>query len=275
MRYQHRMTFSTKTDRKIVRFLKRHNIKYEEDNGPLHMGVCLFYEDEEYFPKLMRLLKKKGKFTIITTEYTKEEFDHATWISVRSKWLNDYPQPEDTYEQIVYGVDTEKQCLCNKKQINNFRIKREIKWGKRYFCSLNWVYDELFVNQEIVEELKQSGLKGFHIRDVNIKSKISKTTKQLVVENYLQEGFDKEKTKIREKVYCQICGTEKYIMSGKEQYYRKEAFDKVDVDIIKSKTIYGMGTNCSREIYISKKFYRYLKENKYDKNLVFEPIFLE
>lgn len=83
---------------------------------------------------------------------------------------------------MVYGINPKEQCLCHTEQQNDFSMKREIKWGKRYFCSMNWVYDELFMNKEIIPLMEESGLKGFHFRSVNVKNKKSETTVQLIVE---------------------------------------------------------------------------------------------
>lgn len=41
---------------------------------------------------------------------------------------------------------------------------------------MNWVYDELFMNKEIIPLMEESGLKGFHFRSVNVKNKKSETT---------------------------------------------------------------------------------------------------
>ena len=108
---------------------------------------------------------------------------------------------------------------------------------------------------------------------MNIKSKRSETVSQLVVEEYLKQDLDLKKTAIKKLATCRICGNEKVIGSGREQYYFKDAFKDLAVDIVKSKTVYGDGALAIRETYINQKFYTFLKDNKLDKNLVFEPIF--
>ena len=220
------------------------------------------------------MIDKHHVFYQVSTIYSAQEMNDAEWFYVRSVWLNDYPYPKDEYERLVYGIEKKTQCLCNKKQVGDFAMKREIKWGKqRYFCSMNWIHDELFVNQEVVEQLRNSGLKGFHFRDVNIKSMRSETVSQLVVEEYLKQDLDLKKTAIKKLATCRICGNKKVIGSGREQYYFKDAFKDLAVDIVKSKTVYGDGALAIRETYINQKFYTFLKDNELDKNLVFEPIF--
>lgn len=269
MRYEHRVAFSLKKKR-LTWFLKKKKISFEEDR-PSNCCIFYIYEDDPRFKAIKKKLDKYHIPTLITTKYTKQEMNTAQWYSVRSKWLNDYPYPEDQFVKNVYGCDKQTKCLCNRIQVGDFTMKREIKWGKRYFCSMNWVYDELFVNKDIVEKLETSGLKGFHFRDVYVKSKLSKTTVQLVVENYLKEEMDLNKTIINAQEKCPLCGHLGIITSGKEQYYFKSAFQNLDVDIVRSKTIFGyIG---ARDVYISQRFYQYLKENKLDRNLEFEPIF--
>lgn len=266
MRYEYRAAFMLH-EKRLIHFLKRKKIAFEEDLES-NTGVLYFYEDEPQFNVLNRKLKRYRIPTMITTKYTVQEMEEAKWFYVRSKWLIN---PEDKAQENVYDYNPRTQCLCNKVQVNNFALKKEIKWKNRYFCSMNGAYDELLVNKGIAEKLETSGLKGFHFRDVYVKSELSETTVQLVVENRLEEEMDFNRTRIKEQEICSTCGQPMNIMLGKEQYYFKSAFQNLDVDIIRSKTIFGyIG---ARDIYITQRFYRYLIENKWDKNLEFEPIF--
>lgn len=275
MRYMYRFGFN-KTDRKTMNFLLKNNIDIEDD-GSSYIVSFKIYEDEKNFQEISKCMEKYNVPPMITTEFTDEEMYHADWFYVRSIWLNGYPQPKDLYERIIYEVDKSK-CMCTKEQIQNFRISKEVKWGSnRNFFSLNWVYDELFINASIDTLLIDSNLKGFHFRDVIIdkQNRISDTCKQLVIEDKLLFELNTETTKIKQKYCCSLCHENKVILMGKEHHYCKEAFSNLNIDIVKSKTVFGMENISNRAIYISRRFYRFLIDNKLDKNLIFEPIFLD
>lgn len=63
-------------------------------------------------------------------------------------------------------------------------------------------------------------------------------------------------------------------LSGRVLKYQKNVFDNVNVDIIKSSETFGDGHICSRLIIVSQEFFQFIKKNKLDRNLEFEPILL-
>ena len=141
---------------------------------------------------------------------------------------------------------------------------------------LNWIEDELFINNVVKDKLEQANIKGYELCDViNDKKNISVINmKQMIVRKILKPGFDKVNESVREIITCKKCGCIKYIYSGRGLAYKKDVFEGIDDDIVKSTEIFGAGHMCSRLIFISKNFYEFLTDNSLDKDLVFEPIFL-
>lgn len=66
----------------------------------------------------------------------------------------------------------------------------------------------------------------------------------------------------------------KYIYTGRGFTYKKEAFEGLKSDIVKTFETFGAGRMCARTVFISKEFYKLLVINKWDKDLAFEPIAL-
>lgn len=70
---------------------------------------------------------------------------------------------------------------------------------------------------------------------------------------------------------CKKCGKEKYVESGKQLEFKRDAF-REDIDIVKTYESFGAAYTATSLIFINQKFYRFIVDNKMDKNLVIEPI---
>ena len=97
---------------------------------------------------------------------------------------------------------------------------------------------------------------------------------QIYVERVLEPGLLNLEQSVTEVIKCSSCGKTKYIESGKSLTFKKEIFEDLDCDIVKSYETFGDGHMCAREIMVSKKLYQVIKTNKLDKDIVFEPITL-
>jgi len=69
----------------------------------------------------------------------------------------------------------------------------------------------------------------------------------------LQPGLINEEQSIEEVLKCRKCGSVKYIYTGRGFTYKKNVFEGLNVDIIKSSEMFGPGLICDRLIFISKK----------------------
>ena len=237
-------------------------------------------EDDPRWRELEQILKAEDNFYISENKFSKEEFFSAEWLTVRSQWYYDYPQPENNYRRVTYMEEqlcSNKDCGMEEVQKDSFRFKRTPKWGKRNFCMTNWVYDELFISTRAKELMESSDLQG--VSFLQVKNKNGSDTLadvfQMQIPYVLPEGIADLTNRITEVYDCPVCGRRKFLSNGKGQFvFKKEAFDNAP-DFVKSAERFGSGLIASRLILVSQKAYRFITENKLDSSLVFEPILLD
>ena len=236
-------------------------------------------ENNPHWGEIERLLKLEDLSYFSETKFDKNELLSAEWLTVRSRWYYDYPQPEDKYREITYTKEffcSNRDCWIGLVQKDKFRFKRTPKWGKRNFCMINWVYDELFVSPKAKELLEASSLEGFSFMEVYKKSGTEPLADvfQLIIPYILQKGMIESTSKIRQIYDCPVCGGRKFLARGRGRHsFKKEIF--IDApDFVKSAEIFGAGGTAAREILVSQRAYRFIVENKLDSSLVFEPITL-
>lgn len=260
----------------VYQYVKEVEIKCDEEYGTCIIDIS---ESDPRWKKLSDLLKIESPFCLSETKFSKEELSSAEWLTVRSKWYYDYPQPENGYKEITYTK--ENLCSCSDcgialRQKDLFRFKRTPKWGKRNFCMTNWIFDELFVSPKAKELLETSNLQGFSFLDVRNKSgkEILNDVYQLCIPNVLPSGIADFTSCIDEVFVCPICGNQKLRPNDRGQFvfYRKAFADAPD--FVKSSEWFGGGAGASKLIIVSQKAHCFIKENKLDSSLVFEPVML-
>lgn len=277
MRIKYRYAFELDNDtRDIVDLLGFRKIEYRARDRAL-IAVLEIYEDNEYWSEINELMEKHSCIPIIECIYTKQELKEAEWLTIRSTWRNEYPQPDDDYAYMSITYDNSNFCSsCGSGLIqkDNFRLRMAPQWGKSNFYSINWVYDELFVTDLVKEEIVKNKLQGISFRPV-IKHKtgeILQNINQIYVENTLSNNLIIKPEEIEEEIYCPKCKEKKYIVSGKLiPRLNKEDIDN-SLDIIKTKDKFGDGLMCSSKVIISHRMYKVLNDNGFDKNLFFVPI---
>lgn len=232
-------------------------------------------ENDPHWSELSRLLKLENRTYLSETKFSKKELLSAEWLTVRSQWHYDYPQPESRYKEITYTNEHScPECGIGLVQQDSFRFKRTPKWGRRNFCMTNWVYDEFFVSPKAKELLESGDLQGFAF--VGVLNKSGKETLQdiyqMQIPGILPEGIVDSSENIREILNCPVCGKRKFRSNGRGQFvFKREIFENAP-DFVKSQERFGRGLIAARLIFISQKAYRFLTENKLDSSLVFEPI---
>lgn len=106
-----------------------------------------------------------------------------------------YPQPDDDlgYLSATYDLsDACPTCGIGKKQENPFRFKSEQKAKKSQFLGLNWVFDQIFIRDEIKEKIEEENIRGISFsRPVIHKSgEPMVSIYQMHVETYLSEPIE-------------------------------------------------------------------------------------
>ena len=270
------LAFDHSSNPQLTRYVLENDIKHD-----LHDTTCVLdiSESDPHWNELEELLKSANIFFISETKFSKDEMRSAEWLTVRSKWYYDYPQPETGYIDITYKSEllcTNRYCGMEKEQKDSFRFKKTPKWGKRNFCMTNWVHDELFLSPRAKELMEDSDLQGMVFLPVNNKSgqDILEDIFQMQIPYILPEGIADQTSCISDIYECPVCGKTKARPTGRGQFvFYKSAFVNTP-DFVKSAEWFGAGASASRLIFVSQKAYRFITENKLDSSLVFEPILL-
>lgn len=268
--------FREEENSQLLAYLISNGIPYEDCYGMLVFDI---YESNPHWKTIEELLSMGSKkaFCLSNTIYTKKEREAAQWLTLRSKWMCGYPQPEEkgAYEAVTYCESKIcPDCGGGMEQISDFRMRKTPKWGKRHFMMLNWIGDELFVDDIAKELLMKSGLSGFYFQNVRDKKGVEILTdiNQLVIPTLLPLGFvtDRRSTNFARK--CPQCGVLKHHTTGIGQLaFRREIFDNAP-DFVKTGEIYGWEYWTQRKIIVSQRVYKTLIEHQLDRGLVFEPL---
>lgn len=258
----------------LVHYLRNNKVPFEDDEG---LSVLDIYESSIHWPYIEKQVRSANLFCLSETIYSTEELRNAQWLSIRSQWRFGYPQPEDDfkYESITYTRRNWcPQCSSGLEQINPFRIKKVPKWGQRHFAELNWVGDELFVDDTAQVALTQAGTSGISFLEVCNKkgADIFRNIRQIQVERTLDMGLQTDGVSIREMLYCPKCGISKFVLSGIGMLsFRKEVFEN-QPDFVKTREFFGSGHYAARIILVRQKVYQTIIENGLGRGLVFEPV---
>lgn len=249
-----------------------HDIPYEY--GEILSAVDIS-ESDPHWDEISRLLKLENNTYLSETKFSIEELSSAEWLTVRSRWYYDYPQPEDHYTELTYSEENAcANCGMGLVQKGGFRLKRTPKWGKRNFCTTNWVYDELFASPKAKELLELSDLNGFTFLNVLNKSgrEVLADIYQMQIPYIMPEGIETSSNCIEKVSNCPACGRKKFLSNERGQFiFKKEALLDAP-DFGKSAEQFGSGLIASRLIIVSHNAYKLIVENKLDSSLVFEPI---
>jgi hypothetical protein len=278
MKIRHRIKIDRENvSEAFISFLKERNAKFDKSNSTI--AVVYIYEEDDWKDDLYKFYQAEQTTPIIDVIYSKEEYDNAEWLSIRSKFRFEYPQPDDSFSYKKYTYDEKRYCTecgCGLTQIESFRVNKSPKWLKKHFLMLNWVHDELFISsfaKECIDSNEINGLKFLNVIN-HKKNNIFDDLHQIYVEHELGPGLMDLKQSVKEYRNCESCGSIKYIYSGKGLTFKKDIFESVTFDILKTNESFGEGNICSKKIIISKKLFQIIKNNGLDIDLVFEPILL-
>jgi hypothetical protein len=240
--------------------LKAHGIE-------ISLGFQNITLEEQEFKKIEPLFNKWGAMVSVGSEFSSDDLSKASCYMVLPAWQTLYPQPENNFQYMQETYDLSKYCNncgIGAIQKNPFRIKKEIKWGKRSSFILNWVFDEIFVSQDTYEKVfLPNGLEYVPVL-------LYKSDK--VVENIVQLKINKAVEKLNlermDFTECSECKQKKYnpIAYGYfPGFYNKNN----EFNLLKSQEYYGSGKSASNWIIASKSFRNVLIKEKV--NFTYHP----
>lgn len=275
MRVSRHVSFDVEKDFALALYIHRSGIPYEKFSS-----TCIIfdiYEDDPHWQVIGPALEKIGAFRLSETIFTKQELQEAEWLRVRSKWHNGYPQPESAFGYLSMTYDDAhlcRECGAGGVQKDSFRLSKAPKWGTRHFFSLNWVFDELFVDDTARSILESSGLTGFRFLPVKNKRGTEEFpgVHQLFIEALTQPGVVTGGRDIDNVYTCEACARVKHHPTGIGMHrFRREALDGMP-DICRTHETWGWGSGADRHILISQRMYRLIVDNRLARSLEFEPI---
>lgn len=274
MEIKRHICFTEKNVPQLLPYLKENNIAYKIAPSFFTLDI---YESSQHWGVILDFIRDKEVFSISETVFSKQELKNAEWLSVRSKWRFDYPQPENAfgYESVTYTKNYHcQECGVGLVQVDSFRMKKMPVRSNRHFLMLNWVDDELFVSEAVKQLFQNEGISGITFRDVKDKTGSLSFAEfyQLNISSFVAHGLQEAQSCIRAALRCQNCGAVKYHPNGRGQYiFNREIFENVP-DIVKTSDWFGWGHSASHLILVRQSVYQLLKANHLERGLIFEPI---
>ena len=206
-------------------------------------------ENDERWPKLVKLVKKWDFGDYVRTKFTKKEIADAHWLQLVPDWHHGYPQPDDDvfgYRDATYDLANWcERCGIGMKQKAPFQMKGEPKWGKRSILQLNWVFDEYFVTPEAWADVFKSH--RVECRPVmNTKGVELKTVVQLVTN--AEVGIVSDGLPMEEPV-CLKCGRTKYLPVARGRYPALRTAPSFAM--VKTKEYFGSGASADNGVLVS------------------------
>lgn len=274
MRVQNHIAFRVESLPQLYEYLVKNNIPFSQGKiiSTVDVDSC-----SPHWNNIEMILSKGNVRYSSETLYTKTELANAEWLTMRSQWRYGFPQPESTqaYKEFSYsGSNFCPICGSGIKQTKQFRIKKVPNWGNKHFMMLNWVEDELFVDECARALLIESGFSGFTFQNVFDKNadKDLVNIYQLMIKNELEPGLISDRPAIDLISRCPSCGVSKYHPTGVGMLaMRKQVFEGAS-DVMKTSEIFGWGSSAAHRIVVSKNVYLLLTKHNLSRGLVFEPI---
>jgi len=261
----------------LALYLRGNNLGEEVVNMLGDMFYLDILTQSPHWPYVAEQVETNKLFCLTDTYFTEQERLQAQWLEVRSTWRFDYPQPQQAFlnGEVTYAAQSRCDlCGSGMKQFDDFRMKKSPKWGKRYFCQVNWVEDELFTNnvgKAILETVCPDAVSFRNVKDKRGQENWSDFY-QLVIPFVLEKGLVADHPSVKSYQKCPCCGVVKYLGSGFGMHQFKRDTFTFAPDMVKTGEIFGSGHLATRYILISQKLYRILTAERLTRNLAFRPI---
>lgn len=231
----------------------------------IKLGHYVFQiEENDIYFQLKGQFDRWGVSDWVGTAFDKSDLKNSDYLSILSKWFNDYPQPENNYLEASYDLSNYcSACGAGKVQKAPLRLKKEPNWGKKQTFSLNWIFDEIFVRKEYYERMfKPLGVESIEVK-LHKKDIPSESTVQLKI------PISNSELELSGCTYseCETCRRKKYFP------VTKGFFPKLTVDvtqpIFKTQEYFGSGVAADKKLMISQELYQILASDK--ANLTYYP----
>lgn len=274
MEISNHICFRPEEEPKLVAFLENNRIRYKKGESISTLDIS---DKNPQWPIIQGYVAERHLLCISETTFTETERSAAEWLTLRSTWRCGYPQPEVAfkYEKVTYNTNAHcSECGNGLVQSNDFQIKKIPNWGVRHFMMLNWVADELFLDDVAKTVLGQSDISGFRFRQVRNRTgkEIVPSVNQLIVTEQLSGGLIPEEPMIDKVETCKICGRVRYHARGIGMLkYNKEVFCGAP-DIVKTAETFGWGHSSCRLILVSQKAYQTILQHGIGRGLEFAPL---
>lgn len=274
MRIEHHIGFRLDVNAEFTAMLTANGV--DVDSTKMIQAVTV-YEDQPAWKYIAPFVENQTVRSICSMVFSKEELLSAPWLTVRSVWRNGYPSSTSTIEYKQQLYDRESlcdSCGIHPVQIYPFKLKQKPKWGNRHAFMINWVDDELFVDdafKRVVENANIPGILFWEVTNISGDENISGVY-QLKVNNILEKGLIDNQERIQAMCLCDDCGRRKIHLRGRGVLeFKSDIFEKAP-GIVKTNEWFGWGCGADQLILINQEVYQLIISNHLEKNLIFEPI---
>ena len=234
---------------------------------PIKGHTAVQIEEETYFKVKDYIYKWRGSGGIRYPEFTKEELKEALLSEKKGHHEHGYPMPDMDfgYRELTYDLsDYCSNCGIGFKQKDAFRLKSVPPAGKKQIFGLGWIFDELFVEKPIYDQIfKPLGIKC---------REVLKYKKDIPFENTVQLVLEETQEKLNLQGYpietCQVCKRTKYKAMPQGFY---PMYKDVIAPIFKSHEYFGSGASAFKKIFVTKELRDKLVKLKIDKEEWYIP----
>ena len=260
----------------------------KEYNIDIDIGFDAFtiLNTDKYFNEVKELFKDDWESLAFPNMiYNKKEYESADTYVIHAKKYLGYAKPDtekivDTFE-FPYNIEPQYKGVFKVKaqskefgmlkgeQIGYYQMKGEPKWGKNHIASLFDVFDDFFVKPEVYKNFFEPlGIESRKVLDFKTRKPL-KTVIQLVTQGISKYKLNIDPKSINISYEIKEWGITKYVLRGdkKEPLFTGNN----DYDFFRSQEYFGDGGMNLNNIYISKKLYNIITDNKL-KGLNIEPL---
>ena len=241
-----------------VEILRQYGIVTEEGCN------SIFIEEEKLSENVYSLLKEWRVMLAKGVEFSKKEILQSEYCIIDGCNSFGYPKPDGDfgYRELTYLMTNYcETCGISKTQKDAFRIS---KISKAKLWSLEWIYDEIFVEKSAYEAV----FRPFGIACRCVKKYKKETIIDSVVQLVIPDTDQPVDLSEYEYEVCPVCGSRKYHPAVKGFFPLQE---NPTLHLYKSKEYFGSGASASKKVYVSAPLRDKMLEYKLAKSYWFVP----
>jgi hypothetical protein len=209
---------------------------------------------------LLRFIDDWRLEKFVGTKYNTKDIEESKSLMFVGCWTNGYPRPESIsgYLNATYNLDLFcENCGIGAVQDAPFRLARPPKWNNRLLFELGWVFDEIFARKTFYEEFLKNEF-ALDSRPVVLhknRSEIDDTVQLVIPKSQIALTMTDTPFTI-----CEKCHRKRYTPQVKGFLPSFESENPYP--LVKSMEYFGSGGGANNRIFMSKYFYKKLKEKK-------------